>query len=351
MAPLNTGSSYHRLIGAIYLRETKGRLVNVTGDQAHEVEQNWSQIRDRILETEVADTTDLDWVDWSNGPVQIREFPVFIPNAQTSEIDSMNVRFGREFFVNTVFGFVSRGVPVECCLPAFPCKSPNPTKVGGTRPDRAEGIALRVLRNFLNEVKKVYEPGAKLLIISDGHVFSDCSTYNQLFSFDHTDKTCSVSVDDDRVTSYDEQLKVFYRNSIAPSNGRDQIEFRGLEEILFSHQDVAAKFEPEMIDEYDLQHPVPTRRDPVADLSRKIMMAMCGVDRDNFKDLVKQEDKKVLPLYRGHNRFVLEDSAFNPHCRTKSKSQRKKIASQVSEEMILVRIVRSLRRIMLTFSW
>ena len=122
---------------------------------------------------------------------------------------------------------------------------------------------------------------------------------------------------------------------------KDEIEFRGLEEILFSQQDVAAKFDPEMIEDYDLNHPVPTRRDPVADLSRKIMMATCGVDRDNFRDLVKKEDKKVLPLYRGHNRFVLEDSAFNPHVRTKSKNQRKKIASQVSEEMILVSLASS----------
>jgi hypothetical protein len=84
---------------------------------------------------------------------------------------------GRHQFMNRVYGFVERALPILFCLPAFPCKSPNPNKVGGTMPDCAEHIALDVLRGFVKEVCEVYEPGATLWIISDGHVFSDCSKF------------------------------------------------------------------------------------------------------------------------------------------------------------------------------
>lgn len=82
---------------------------------------------------------------------------------------------GREKFLNRVYGFVQKDLPILLALPAFPCKSPNSKKVGGIMPDYAEHIALDVLRDFVMEVNKVYAPGATLWVISDGHVFSDCS--------------------------------------------------------------------------------------------------------------------------------------------------------------------------------
>ena len=82
---------------------------------------------------------------------------------------------GRTSFVNHVYGYVQKDQPILLCLPAFPCKSPNQNKVGGTTPDLAEHIALDVLRGFVKEIHTIYAPGATLWIISDGHVFSDCS--------------------------------------------------------------------------------------------------------------------------------------------------------------------------------
>jgi hypothetical protein len=82
---------------------------------------------------------------------------------------------GRESFLNRVYGFVEKELPILFCLPAFPCKSPNPNKVGGTSPDMAEYIAMDVLRKFVEDICKVYEPGAQMWVISDGIVFSDCS--------------------------------------------------------------------------------------------------------------------------------------------------------------------------------
>lgn len=36
-------------------------------------------------------------------------------------------------------------------------------------------IALTTLHNFVRSVEDIYKPGAEVLIVSDGHVFSDCS--------------------------------------------------------------------------------------------------------------------------------------------------------------------------------
>jgi hypothetical protein len=82
---------------------------------------------------------------------------------------------GRKYFEGRVFGFTERQCQVDFCLPAFPCKSSNPQKTNGVHPDQAEKIALDVLRCFTQSVAAVYEPGARIWVISDGHVFSDCS--------------------------------------------------------------------------------------------------------------------------------------------------------------------------------
>ena len=82
---------------------------------------------------------------------------------------------GRHYFEDRVLGFVERKTVVEFCLPAFPCKSSNRQKTSGIYPDRAKKIALDMLYSFTHSVAAVYKPGAKIWIISDGHVFSDCS--------------------------------------------------------------------------------------------------------------------------------------------------------------------------------
>ncbi len=82
---------------------------------------------------------------------------------------------GREFFEKKIDFFVSRNLQIECCLPAFPCKSSNKNKVRGTLPDQGELLALGNLREFALRVRSIYKPGLKMVIVSDGHVFSDLS--------------------------------------------------------------------------------------------------------------------------------------------------------------------------------
>jgi hypothetical protein len=92
---------------------------------------------------------------------------------------------GREVFLNRVFGYVDKNLPIQCALPAFPCKSPNPNKVGGIMPDLAEHLAMDVLHDFIKEVNTIYEPGATMWVVNDGHVFSDCSKFDVLYHHKH----------------------------------------------------------------------------------------------------------------------------------------------------------------------
>ena len=82
---------------------------------------------------------------------------------------------GKKYFTGIVDFFTSKNAKLEACLPAFPCKSQNTLKTAGVVPDKGEELALRHLKAFIDSVDKVYPPGMKLWIISDGHVFSDCS--------------------------------------------------------------------------------------------------------------------------------------------------------------------------------
>jgi hypothetical protein len=82
---------------------------------------------------------------------------------------------GREYFLQRVKHFTRRDVKIEFALPAFPCKSSNTDKVGGNLPDKGEMLALTTLHNFVQDIEQIYAPGATVLIVSDGHVFSDCS--------------------------------------------------------------------------------------------------------------------------------------------------------------------------------
>ncbi|MFT3713983.1 MAG: L-tyrosine/L-tryptophan isonitrile synthase family protein [Archangium sp.] len=72
-----------------------------------------------------------------------------------------------------VEALVRSGQPLELVLPAFPAKAPNPRKVLGPLPDLAEARALERLSELLDELGDLYTPGARLIIASDGHVFSD----------------------------------------------------------------------------------------------------------------------------------------------------------------------------------
>lgn len=62
---------------------------------------------------------------------------------------------------------------LQFLLPAFPAKSPSSKKTSGIDPDLGEVIALNSLNEMCKKITQVYEPGAEIIICSDGRVFSD----------------------------------------------------------------------------------------------------------------------------------------------------------------------------------
>lgn len=81
---------------------------------------------------------------------------------------------GRDRLVQQVSAFVGRREPVGFSMLGFPIKSPNNVhKVLGTLPDMGERVALGRLARFAADVKAVYDPGARVAVVSDGYVFSD----------------------------------------------------------------------------------------------------------------------------------------------------------------------------------
>lgn len=72
-----------------------------------------------------------------------------------------------------IISAIKKTEAVTFILPAFPGKSPNPEKVLGTLPDHAERLSLKFLGSLCQQVKQFYMPGIKIILCSDGRVFSD----------------------------------------------------------------------------------------------------------------------------------------------------------------------------------
>lgn len=225
---------------------------------------------------------------------------------------------GREAFLNRVYGFVERDIPILLALPAFPCKSPNPNKVGGTMPDLAEHIALDVLREFVQEVCKVYQPGATLWVISDGHVFSDC-----------------IGVDDGKVDVYDARLIEVYKEKFPVEEGPvPAIQFKGLKDIFMSNPDSFSSFDESMVASAQIPHPVKTELTGPSELCRKLLLGVSEADRPFIRSCIEEQEPHALQLYRGQTRFMLEDLAMVKSVVNLSNKQKKKTAALVAQEMI-----------------
>jgi Pyoverdine/dityrosine biosynthesis protein len=80
---------------------------------------------------------------------------------------------GKEKFVAPVEEHVLKNETVQMVLPAFPFKSPNrKDKVLGNMPDLGEELALMHLNGLCESIAEVYEPGATVVIASDGLVYN-----------------------------------------------------------------------------------------------------------------------------------------------------------------------------------
>lgn len=219
---------------------------------------------------------------------------------------------GREVFFRNLEFFVSRGLPIEAVLPAFPCKSSNPDKVSGTVPDKGEELAIKQIINFVNLVRDIYPPGMKFFIVSDGHVFSDC-----------------INVDDSDVDSYTEELKKLY-DEVKP-NGFEGIYFRGLNDCFTSKMKSVVEL---YLLEVTVDHFIETQLDNDTEINRKILMVGCDNNVDLLRRHINTPHHPRLYLYRGFNRFMLDDLILYQKKHQLSRKKYKKLVSQVAFEMI-----------------
>ncbi|MDQ0771936.1 pyoverdine/dityrosine biosynthesis protein Dit1 [Streptomyces aurantiacus] len=157
--------------------------------------------------------------------------------------------------------FVRNNEQVIFSVPGFPCKSPNPDKVFNHLPDHGERLALRSLHSLCLEIEKVYAPGARLLICSDGHIFGDV-----------------IGVPDEHIDAYGDEL-------------RAMIHAEGLADHLgtFDLRDVYGP---------DLSY----------DEKRRTAAENLGPSVEELRAEVRGNDS-TLRMYRGITRFLVEDTS------------------------------------------
>lgn len=250
---------------------------------------------------------------------------------------------GRVLFEQQAQHFIARNRTIEFCLPAFPCKSSNLQKVTGVDPDRSEESALWRLDNFVKHVEQIYEPGAKVLVVSDGHVFSDCSKYHRrgsgnfrsLASMMLTQFCCKVGVEDGIVDRYSEALTEI-NQSIERQSGVKRIEFYSLHNLFFSNEEICNRFRPSFVEDVIIHHPLDMSVADGAETCRKVLIAGCRIEKAALRSQIDKKDASILALYRGFARFMLEDLSSHERTSGLTKSKCKKLSSDVAFEMISV---------------
>ncbi|KAJ0163896.1 Spore wall maturation protein DIT1 [Colletotrichum tanaceti] len=228
---------------------------------------------------------------------------------------------GRVYFTDRVRHFTSQNARIDLCLPAFPCKSSNTNKVLGKAPDRGEQLALERLHGFVEAIEKIYPPGAKMWIISDGHVFSDC-----------------IGVDDADVDAYGEQLKEMNREVGVSRGNTDRVGFRSLVDLFELNEAKSQHKLSELqsrLDIPNIDHHVETKLTVEAELCRQILMAGCQPQESAVRAQIKSQNAAILALYRGFSRFMLEDLELHPFTQKMTRSQRRKLSTRVAFEMIM----------------
>lgn len=187
---------------------------------------------------------------------------------------------------------IENGAPIFFVLPAFPGKSPNPAKVLGHRPDLAERLALQFLHRLAGRIQRIYAPGAKILLCSDGRVFSDV-----------------VGLRESDVSEYQREID-------------ETIASLGLTNLATFH-----------LDQWSAQADFPElRRDLMKRFGTPLELLREKVVRGG-KPAALPEEEDAHRMYCGITRFLVEDS-ISPH-QTKSRTQIQKDCKARAYEVIL----------------
>lgn len=172
--------------------------------------------------------------------------------------------------LSKIISAVALGQPVTFVLPAFPGKSPNLSKVLSTLPDMAEKRALEFLHLLCERVEQFYSPGARIILCSDGRVFSDV-----------------VGMRDEDVTAY--QLEI---SRIIIESGFTALSTFDLGDLYAGLN--FNEMRTRLMEEYG---------EPLDDLK-------AAVSRGAKNHACTVDDKEANRLYCGITRFLVEDATF-----------------------------------------
>ncbi|OAA38216.1 Pyoverdine biosynthesis [Beauveria brongniartii RCEF 3172] len=200
-------------------------------------------------------------------------------------------------FMALIYSHVKAKEVIPMCLPAFPFKSPNSvSKVLGKLPDRAEDLALAHLNGICASIQRVYAPGAKLTIISDGLVYNDL-----------------LGVADKDVWAYGESLR-----KLAIEREYTNIAFCRLRDLV--NIDL-----PDELDEI-------TYVSNATNFRRALLNRFSRPDW-NWKEVSQNED--VCLTYRGYIRFLETDlQHVYPIGENRSKTKFKRGTEAIAREML-----------------
>jgi len=171
--------------------------------------------------------------------------------------------------------------PVTFVLPAFPGKSPNTNKVLGYMPDFAEKLSLSFLGDLCERVKNFYAPGIKIIICSDGRVFSDV-----------------VGMQESHVTSYQIELDKLI----------DEMSLKDISTFNLDHVYKDLSFNQ--------------MRDELMKTYSKLSEFLKHKIRSGAKSGATSEEVEANRMYRGITRFLFEDSLFPGQKKSRAAIQR-----------------------------
>jgi pyoverdine/dityrosine biosynthesis protein Dit1 len=186
---------------------------------------------------------------------------------------------------------IMQGKPITFILPAFPGKSPNSAKVLGNLPDRAEQSALEFLNDLCERISCVYPAGAKLVICSDGRVFSDV-----------------VGIPETDITAYQDELDKMIKRL-----GLSHLSTFNLDELISNNDFDTVR--SDLMQQYG--QPLETLREKV---------------RRGGRGSESSEDKEAHRMYCGITRFLFEDSLVPGQ--TKSRTSLQKVSRAKAYEVI-----------------
>ncbi|TKW52762.1 Spore wall maturation protein DIT1 [Colletotrichum tanaceti] len=206
---------------------------------------------------------------------------------------------GRLGFLSQIYRKVRARAPIRMCLPAFPFKSPNTRdKVLGRLPDKAEEFSLANLDGLCSAIKDVYEPGAKLTIISDGLVYNDL-----------------LGVPDKEVWAYGETLR-----GLAAEKNLTNIEFSRLQDL------VHLPNLPGRLEEI-------TYVANATNFRRALLNAFGRADYDPSREISQNQD--TCMTYRGYIKFLETDLRHvYPVGEDRSKTKFKTGIEYISKQML-----------------